>query len=162
MSSFKRRTLLMLPLVALAACGFTPVYAPGGVGDALRGTVQVTEMDTVDGYMLVQQLEERLGRSVDPKYDLNVALSQRIEGQAITASDATTRYSILGRATYTLVERATGSVLASDKVENFVGYSATGSTVETLASERDARHRLMIILADQLTAQLYTSLDLSS
>lgn len=163
MSSYKRRFLIMLPLVAiLAACGFTPVYGPGQTGDALRGTVNVSEPANVNEFMLVQDLEERLGRPSDPKYDLKLQLSLRYEGLAISPSDSTTRFNIIGRVNYTLTDRATKKVISSDKVQNFVGYSAVGTPVETVASQRDALERLMTILADQLTVQLYSTLDLPS
>ena len=159
MSLFNRRTLLFLPL-ALAACGFTPVYAPGGTAHGLRGKVEVAEPDSVDSYLLVQSLEDRLGRAALPVYSLSLVLTTRTQGQAITAANETTRYSMLGHVAYTLHQTDTQDIVASGSVDNFTGYSATGSTVETLASERDARERLMVILADQITTQLYTTLDL--
>ena len=62
MSLFDRRTLLLLPL-ARPACGFEPVYAPGGAGSALNGNVAVSAPNSTDSYLLVQNLEQRLGRS---------------------------------------------------------------------------------------------------
>ncbi len=159
MSLYSRRFLFFLPL-ALAACGFTPVYAPGGTASALRGNVLVAAPQTVDSYALVQNLEERLGRSSNPDYKLDLALSIWAQGQAVTASNATTRYSLIGQVNYTLTNISTGVVASTGLVDNFTGYSATGTTVETLSSERDARARLMVILADQITTQLYSLADL--
>ncbi|WP_164660784.1 LPS assembly lipoprotein LptE [Tropicibacter sp. Alg240-R139] len=163
MSWFNRKFLLMIPL-ALAACGFQPVYGTGGTASALRGKVEVSAPDNVESYWLVQNLEERLGRSASstPDYSLVVGVATVEQGQAITASNEITRYSIIGAADYTLTDSASGQIVASGEVDNFTGYSATGSTVETLASERDARHRLMNILADQITTQLYATADLPS
>lgn len=161
MSWFNRKFLLMIPLV-LSACGFQPVYGTGGTGSALRGKVEVSAPDDVESYWLVQNLEEDLGRNTSSalEYDLAVTVATTQQGQAITASNEITRYSIIGSANYTLTNKASGQIVASGKVDNFTGYSATGSTVETLASERDARHRLMNILADQITTQLYATADL--
>jgi LPS-assembly lipoprotein len=50
--------------------------------------------------------------------------------------------------------------VTSGSVDNFTGYSATGTTVATLAAERDAQERLMTILADQIVTRLLT-LDLA-
>lgn len=158
MSLFNRRTLLMIPL-ALAACGFEPVYAPGGSAHALRDKVVVDAPDDLDHYLVVQNLETSLGRSIDPEYRLSVQIALGSQGQAVTAEGATTRYSLLGVAKYTLRKIDTQDIVASGEVQNFAGYSATGSTVETLATERDARRRLMHILADQITAQLYSTVD---
>lgn len=157
MSSFDRRTFLILPL-ALAACGFTPVYGPGGAGAALRGRVRVQEPESPDSYLLVRTLEDRLGRPAGaPAYELRYILTTKSEGQAVTATNETTRYSLVGRVDYTLTALATGTIAASGQVDNFTGYSATGSTVETLAGERDASERLMTILADQIVTRLYAT-----
>lgn len=156
MSSFNRRSLLFLPL-ALAACGFEPVYGPGGSAAVLRGRVLVDAPDDVDSYRLVRELESRLGRAQAPQYRLSIALVTANEGQGVTATGDITRYSIVGEAEYVLRRISDDEVVASGSVGNFTGYSATGSTVETLATERDARNRLLTILADQITAQLYSS-----
>lgn len=159
MLSFSRRILLLLPL-ALAACGFTPVYAPGGTASALRGRVEVTAPDTTDAYQLVRNLEDRLGQPDLAIYALSFTLKTEEQGQAITASNETTRYSLVGKVDYVLRSLESGDIVASASVDNFTGYSATGSTVETLASERDARARLMVILADQITTRLYATADI--
>jgi len=160
MSLFNRRILFLLPL-ALMACGFTPVYAPGGTASALRGKVEVAEPESVNSYLLVQNLEERLGRPNVPVYSLSLTLLTGEQGQAVTASNETTRYSVVGKVDYVLSDIASKEPVASGSVENFTGYSATGSTVETLSSERDAHERLMVILADQITTQLYTTADIA-
>lgn len=161
MSSFDRRTLILMPL-ALAACGFQPVYAPGGNADQLYGRIEVSAPDSVNTYLLVRNLEERLGRPAAAEYKLNVSLRTSTQGQAITADNAILRYAIQGNVNYALVRSGTGEVVHSGNVSNFTGYSATGSTVETFASEKDANRRLMEILADEVTTRLYTLPDLSA
>ncbi|WP_425044392.1 LPS assembly lipoprotein LptE [Primorskyibacter sp. S87] len=161
MSWSKRKLLLALPLI-LAACGFEPVYAPGGTGAALNGRVEVSAPDTVESYQLVRTLENRLGRSSSPEYKLDVTVRTAAQGQAITISNEIERYSLVGEAEYSLTRISDGDIVASGDVRNFTGYSATGSTVDTLAAERDAQERLMTILADQITTQLFATADLSS
>ncbi len=161
MSLSDRRTFLLLPL-ALAACGFTPVYGPGGNATALQGRVRVRAPEDRDDYLLVQRLEQQLGRASAPAYDLNFDVTTEAEGQAVTASGDITRYSLVGRATYELRAAGSDQVIATGEVDNFTGYSATGSTVEALAAERDAQVRLMKILADQIVTRLYATAELST
>ncbi|QJF49885.1 LPS assembly lipoprotein LptE [Roseobacter ponti] len=156
MSLFNRRALLSLPLV-LAACGFQPVYAPGGSGQALQNKVLVDEPDAVDGYLLTRRLEERLGRSSTPVYRLALVVATGQENLAVDQKGDILRFNLLGAADYTLTETATGRIVTSGSVDNFTGYSATGTTVATLAAERDARQRLMILLGDQIVARLFTA-----
>ncbi|MDU9004110.1 hypothetical protein [Sedimentitalea todarodis] len=161
MSLFDRRSLLLMPL-ALAACGFQPVYGPGGGGKALYGKVRVDAPQGVNTYFLVRRMEEQLGRSADPVYRLSMVLEIGFQGQAITASGAITYYSVIGAINYALQDIASAQIVEEGRVSNFTGYSATGNTVETLAAQRDARERLMVILADQVVRELNATADLPS
>ena len=156
MSLFSRRFLLALPL-ALAACGFTPVYGPGGAGTALRNQVLVQEPTTQQGYLLTRHLKTRLGRATNARFALDMTLETSEEGLAINSEGDTTRYNLVGRAGYALRDTQTGSIVTSGMVQNFTAYSATGSTVATLAAQRDAIERLMVILGDQIVVRLYTA-----
>ncbi len=158
MSLFDRRTLLILPF-ALAACGFTPVYAPGGTGALLRGQVTVQDPNTRESFLLVQELENRLGRG-SGKYGLAFDLTVTEEGLGITRTGDITRFNVVGDVNYALFDFATETVIFSGTTNSFTGYSATGDTVETLAAERDARERLMVILADQITTELFAQVSL--
>lgn len=148
-----KRTILGLVL-GLAACGFTPVYGPDGAGRTLQNQVVFAAPDERNAQLLMQQLEARLGRAQNESYSLEVALDLTQEGLAIDADGNTTRYNMLGVAAYTLTGAADGAVMASGTVRNFTGYSATGTTVATLASERDAEKRLINILADMIAERL--------
>ena len=154
---WSRRTALLTPLAVLGACGFQPVYGPGGTGRALQGQVLVQEPDDRNGFLLVRELEERLGRAGSPAYDLGLTIATEEEGLAIDPAGNTRRFNLLGSVEYALTDVATGAVVTSGKVDNFVGYSATGTTVATLAAEEDAQERLMTILADQIVRRLYAA-----
>lgn len=157
MSLYNRRTLLALPL-ALAACGFTPVYGPDGTGTRLRGQVFVQEPSTQSGYLLVRYLETRLGRSgTAARYALDFNIVTKEDSLAISTSGDTTRYNLTGRVAYALRDTTAGTIVTSGTVENFTAYSATGTTVATLAAQRDAVERLMVILGDQITARLFAA-----
>lgn len=167
MSSFDRRALLLTAAAALtgaglAGCGFQPVYGPGGTGAALHGRIVFEAPPDEPGYLLIRDLEGRLGRASAAEFHLLVEPRITREGQAVTASGEITRISLVGHVQYTLRRVDGGAVVASGDVENFTGYSATGSTVETLAAESDARERLMRILADQLATRLLAMPELAT
>ena len=152
------RILAALALVlAISACGFEPVYGPGGTGTQLQNRVLVDKPIDREGFLLVRQLEERLGRAGDPAYKLGIKLAVAEEARAIDPDGDIRRFHVIGTAEYTLADAVTGAVVRSDTVDNFVGYSATGTTVATLAAKRDATERLMTILADEIVLQLQAS-----
>jgi LPS-assembly lipoprotein len=148
-----RRSALLLPL-ALAACGFTPAYAPGGAATKLLGTIWVQDPTDKNGFDLVERLEERLGRPENIRYDLAYTITTEAVGVGITTENEITRYNLKGVVDYALTDRATGARVTRGRVQTFTAYSATGSTVAGLAAEEDAAYRLMRILADQITARL--------
>ncbi|MEL6566538.1 MAG: LPS assembly lipoprotein LptE [Pseudomonadota bacterium] len=140
--------------MALAACGFAPVYGPEGTGTALQNRVMVDPPVDREGFLLVRQLEDRLGRTGDAAYRLSVNLTVAQENRAIDPDGDIRRFHLIGTATYELRDAETGTVVRADAVDDFVGYSATGTTVATLAARRNAQERLMTILADQIVLQL--------
>lgn len=149
--------MLILAPLAIAACGFQPIYGPGGSGTALQDQVLADAPNDRDSYLLVREIETRLGRGTDPRFGLALAIATTEEGLAIDAEGNTTRFNLLGAVDYALRDLGTGQVVTSGRVENFTGYSATGSTVATLAGEQDAQERLMRILADQIVTRLYAA-----
>lgn len=156
MSLFDRRTVLLMPL-AVAACGFQPVYGTGGNGQKLQGRVLVSEPDNRDAFLVTRRIEQRLGRGSDPVYDLSLVVTSQADGLAVNQQGYITRYNLLGAADYVLTDTRNGQIAASGSVDNFTGYSTTGTTVATLAAERDARQRLMVILADQIVTRLLST-----
>ena len=156
MSLLNRRALLLSPL-ALAACGFEPVYGPGGTGSKLQNRVLVDPPGSQDSYILVRELEERLGRSDNPAYGLSMVINTSEARLAIDREGDTGRFNRIATVDFSLRDLNTGQVVSSGRVDNFVGYSATGTTVETLAGEQDAQVRLMTAIADQIVTRLYTA-----
>ncbi|WP_108485261.1 LPS assembly lipoprotein LptE [Oceaniglobus ichthyenteri] len=158
------RRFLLLALAAVPACGFTPAYGPGGAAHGLRGAITVDAPNDEEGYHLVRRLEERLGAPTTGAYRLSASIAIGQDGLGITPDQDITRYRIRGELTWALRHLASDEIVADGRVRNFTAYSApvfddtrgsiAGNTVSVLTAERDARERLMIILADQLVARL--------
>lgn len=152
--SLSDRRAVVLGLLALPACGFTPAYGPGGGMAALSGRIALPEPRDRATFDLVARLEDRLGRAEAPLFRLETALRVRPLGLAITPEGAVTRYNLLGGVDWRLLEVATGVERASGRAESFTSYSATASTIAGLSAQEDAQARLMRILADQIVTRL--------
>ncbi|MBC2836146.1 LPS assembly lipoprotein LptE [Paragemmobacter straminiformis] len=153
-SSDRRQFLILLAALPVAACGFTPAYAPGAGGDRLRGRVAVQAPDSRNEFAFAGRLSARLGQASTAEYTLTYSLRvERVSGGISPANDIT-RYTLKGEATYTLTENATGTRAAGGTVRNFTSWSATGSTVAGVTAEEAAAERLMTILADDIVARL--------
>ncbi|SIO17490.1 LPS assembly lipoprotein LptE [Vannielia litorea] len=148
------RSALFGGLALLGACGFAPLYGPGGPGETLHGQVEIAEPTTENEFDFVSRLETRLGRTAAGPMRLDYAITTRREGLAITADQETQRYNILGEVRYQVTDTTTNVVLSTGRTHSFTSYSATGTTVATTTAARDAEARLMVILADQAVTHL--------
>lgn len=153
-----RRTFIISAL-ALGACGYEPVYGPGGRASALTGQIEVAAPNTRNGFDLVRQLETRLGQPQSPRYALRYTIEVDQDDLGTAPTQEITRYNLVGRVKYTVTDIATGVIATSGRVDNFTAYSATGTTLSTQTARRDARSRLMLILADQIAARLIATSD---
>ncbi len=149
--SWSRRTLLLLPL---AACGFTPAFGTKGPAEALLGHVHTADPYDKNSFDFVQRMEERLGRPIDPLYDLAFTLGIAADGVGITLNGGITRYNLTGGVDWTLTRRTDSVRMAGGHIDTFTSYSATGSTVAGLTAAADANLRLMRLLADDVVERL--------
>ncbi|NSX53796.1 LPS assembly lipoprotein LptE [Parasulfitobacter algicola] len=153
-----RRAFITGAFAILAGCGFAPVYGPDGRGAKLRGQIEFFEPGDRNAFALVSQLENRLGRTESPVYQLSVSIALSTDGLAVTSDQATTRFNVIGTARYALRD-LDDKLLTDGTVKSFTGYSTTGTTVATQAAERDAYDRLMTALADQIVTRLIAASD---
>lgn len=155
MSSPERATrrAALFGLLAVSACGLSPVYGPGGAGTRLWGKVRPRDPETYQEFIFNDRLAERLGPETADALDLDYQINIGVVPQAITPDEVTTRYSLNGTADFAL-KNAAGQVLASGRVSSFTSYSTTDTTIATLTAEGDARTRLGRMLADQVVTRL--------
>lgn len=155
--SWSRRGVLLGGLggaLALAGCGFSPVYAPGGAGSRLFGQIRTADPSTPDEYTFAGRIAERLGPDQKARFALAYQLRIAVVSQAITRDEVTTRYSLNGTADFVLTDAASGQEITRGQVSSFTSYSTTGTTIATMAAEQDAHDRLARMLADQVATRL--------
>ena len=158
MSSSSRRAFL-LSLTALSACGFSPVYAPGGQAHDLRGRIAIAAPSDEEGFALVERLEERLGQPRGADLVLTAGILLDEEAVGFLPDGSISRYNISGRVVWRLTRATDGTqVLAGDE-RSFTSYAATSTTVATTFAQRDARRRLMVILADRVVQDILARAD---
>ncbi len=161
--SWSRRSVLAA-LAGLPACGFAPVYGPGGAAEGLSGQIAVDAPVDEAGYAFVRHLETRLGRGQGGRYRLSPQISVREDDVGFTPRGVITLTQLVGRLTYSLTDTRTGTQLASGTLTSFTTYpdpvfdqnrtTIAGNAVTVRAAREDAIERLMVILGDQLVAEL--------
>ncbi|MEP2986048.1 MAG: LPS assembly lipoprotein LptE [Sulfitobacter sp.] len=140
---------ILVMMVGLAACGFTPVYGTGSETGRILSDIHVTAPNNREEYLLVRNLEEQLGRNSSAEHVLryNISLSQ--EGLGLTGAN---RAHVLGSVSYQLVSQGNGQVIASGLVDSFTAFYVKDQL--SVAAQSDAIERLMKILADKLITDL--------
>lgn len=156
------RRAILLGALALAGCGFRPVYGEGGSGRALRQAVRAADPVSPEDFHFVAALDEVLGRPDSPRYDLAYAIALREEGAGTVQGLGATRMQVFGTLDFTLTDIATGATVAQGQVSGDSAYSSTGTQLATLTAAEDARLRLMRMLAERLVTRLYAVPGLSA
>ena len=149
------RRVFFLAALALAGCGFEPVNGVSSKSQMLRNTVLVQAPTNRVEFELARNLEVQLGQVTSKFYDLRYKLNVDEDIIIVSAAQEINRFSLVGVLEYSLVDSG-GVVLLSNTAKSFTGYSATGSTVATQRSKRDAYDRLMMILTKQVSNSLLT------
>ncbi|NBB97024.1 MAG: hypothetical protein GVY34_02470 [Alphaproteobacteria bacterium] len=152
------RRAFLLGALALSGCGFTPAYAPGGAGAALRGQVRADDPSDSLGFAFVGALEERVGRPQTARYALSYSISTSERGAASIVGVGETRIALLGSIDYALTDTATGETITSASLRNVTNYSTTANQLATQRAREDAEARLMHILADQVATRLLAAM----
>jgi LPS-assembly lipoprotein len=155
----KRQFLTGGAMVCLSACGYSPAYAPGGVGERLRGKIRVSDPGESNSFAFVERFEARMGVPTQPTHDLAYGIGFGADGVSITADQVTQRFNLTGQLTYSITQRPGNVVVTQGVVESFTSYSTTSNITSTRAAEQDAYRRLVTILADQLVTELLASAD---
>ena len=156
--SLSDRRAVLISLAALAGCGFSPVYGPGG-STAFRRDIQLFTPTTRNEFTLRNRLEDRLGIPEAPRFLLTVTVDTEEDGLAITSEQVTTRFNVIGEARYAVRRLSDDSLVVSGTADSFTSYGTEGSTVATISAQEAANDRLMVALADQIVSQLLAQAD---
>jgi len=133
----RRRFLLALPLLALAACGFEPVYGPGGAGTALQNRVLVDAPCSGSGVWR---------RRPDAKWRLSPeALANRITEQAGVLDQGAAYVRPGGRLVY-----VTCSLFADENSRQIEAFLARAPDFAPLSADRAKGEALTAVPAREV------------
>ena len=159
-----RRLLgIMLLSLALAGCGFEPVYQQRGeqqldVIDALA-LIRVQTPLSRDGDQLKAELEDLFYQSQRPKqsprYALNVTLETQERPFIIDPDGISSRFDLVVTSLYRLTRLSDETTLDSGHVRRYVSYNvAKENDYATYISQKDAKRRAIRALAEEYQQQI--------
>jgi len=129
-------------LLALGGCGFTPLYAPGGVTAGLS-QVEVNAPDGRTAYLLRERLDDALLPQVGarPLYRLDFTLTERRDPRGLNTEDVASRYELTVVVDYSLVEIATGDQLHSGQETVLISYDAVDAPYAGIVAQQNSQER---------------------
>lgn len=151
-----RRAAIALLLLALAGCGFEPMYG-GGSGTVLQADlsgIDVAPIPDRTGQTLQQNLSDQLGGGNGTDYRLEVTLAQTDTGSGFRADEATTRINIMLTASYKLRRLSDDAILLDGQAKAFSAYDVVESEFATLTTRQDTLRGL----AEELSRRISTRL----
>ncbi|HEX8217292.1 MAG TPA: LPS assembly lipoprotein LptE [Allosphingosinicella sp.] len=150
--------LILVPALALSACGLRPLYQGGGRGPVAQSlrTIEIGPIAGRAGWLVRTALVDRLRfpEGAAPRYRLEVELDDRITGFGIRSDDSITRERRTLRARYRLVDATLGTVLVDATAGSDAGIDVVSSEYATVAAEQTALERLSREIADQIVSRL--------
>lgn len=133
-----------------------PIYSGGSQGPAqtMLSAIEVSAIPDKTGFMLRDQLLERIVPGEAPRFRLDVAVDDAIIGYGIRGDNSNIRERRTLRARYRLVDLSNGAVLLDTTAVADAGIDVVSSEYAVVAAEATAAERLSRELAEQIVSRL--------
>lgn len=153
------RLSVIIGLLALTACGFTPMYGSSGHNAPKQlEQVDIALIPNESGVYLRNLLIDNFyqdGYPKSPAYTLSVAnITEAKTDLDITIESDATRKQITLTAIMVLVDSKTGQAVLSRNLRALTSYNVLDSQFTTRVSEQDAREAALADLARQIENQV--------
>jgi LPS-assembly lipoprotein len=145
--------------LALAACGFHPLYGKFGnsSADSTFRSVYIEPIPERVGYELRSKLLDLFNAPNAPagaSYRLKIELKAEEKGLAVQQNAAVTRYTYHLTARFQLVAARSGDVLKKGVVRSLTSYNVVQSPYATVVADKDAQDRAAQDVAERLRTEL--------
>ncbi len=147
------RVLIASLTLLVAACGFQPMYAPGG-GGAI-GPVQIAMIEGKAGHVLKTELDRMLTaeNSAATPASLEITLTEQISRLGLRRDESATRGELRLVATYVLTP-GDGRTAMRGTLSTIVNYEIPSAAFGEITAQDDARERAAENMAQRFRAEL--------
>jgi LPS-assembly lipoprotein len=153
-----RRLSLMTAVtgsLALAGCGFTPLYAVPGVSPGLA-SIEVHAPHGRTAFLLAEDLDRALARdrSASPIYRLDFTVTERRYPRGLTINNVASLYESHVNVSYRLTDLATGRLIKAGAEPIQVVYDVGDQPYAGVVAQQDSQQRA----ADEAAQRIRTDL----
>lgn len=147
------RVLIAALTLLVAACGFQPLYAPGG--GAVIGPVQIAMIEGKAGHVLKTELDRLLGAEANgaPPATLEITLQEQVSRLGLRRDESATRGELRLVANYVLTP-ADGRGALRGSLATVVNYDIPTAAFGEISAQDDARERAAETMAQRFRAEL--------
>jgi LPS-assembly lipoprotein len=157
----RRRFLLTMPVtLALAGCGFQPLYGEFSEGQDVRGELASVNVIVPHG-RLGQTLKTALATDLNPSsldvpadYDLAISLGRTTKALAIQLDATITRYDLILDSVFNLTRRSDGAAVYANRIRRIASYNVSRAPYSTQVAEEDAERRAAVDSSRQIAILL--------
>ena len=161
MSSCKRG-LIILGLLALAGCGFKPVYGVHSAGKSPSAAQQFAAIEIpVLPNRLGQQMRNMLidslhpgGADTDYRYKLDVGVTEAVINLGLQQNSTSTRGQVRITVKYALIDKSNDKVVLKETLRTSTGYNILINQFSSVLSQDDAETPGLQQIADDMTLHL--------
>ncbi len=152
-----RAALALCAALALAGCGFQPMYATNNA--AATSAVSQLALGAVDGADEATRAFRDAAQGFFPAdeasaaYRVELGLDGRRRFVSVQLDNSTTRNNYILRANWRLIDVATGNVLTRGESEATASYSILDAQYAAYVSEQDAVRRAAGVVADDIARE---------
>jgi LPS-assembly lipoprotein len=141
--------------LALASCGFRPMYMESATGGPAIGPVVIDKIDGKGGYVLKSELEKLLDveRGTGPVRHLVITMTESVGGLGFRVDESASRSDLLLDASYRLYDFE-GQEVLKGTIRSVASYDVPTSAYGEITAQDDARERAAETLAEKLRAEL--------
>lgn len=128
--------------LALAACGFQPLYAAPGVNPALSG-IQVVTPDGRTGQYLREALDDQLAfdRAAPARYRMTIEYDEDRYERGLRIDNTANRYEVALLVRYVVNDAASGERVAEGTVRPLISFDSADQPYQGIAANLDASER---------------------
>lgn len=151
------RALAIILSLALAACGFQPLYEAGGSSTAMQQHLASVEVGPIDdrlGQIMRNRLVSRLNASGRADYRLDVVLNQSSETFGVRPDTATTQEQLTIVATMRLTALDGDRPVMEESFRARTAFDLVLSDFATVSQREDSAQRLVLELAERIHRRL--------
>jgi LPS-assembly lipoprotein len=159
-SGIALRAAAAVPLLAVAACGFSPLYGTGANNETVAAnlaTVRVEPLRDRAGQQMHNFLRDRLnpkGQPTAPDYVLQVDLTESVSELGVRRDETATRANLKMQAQFFLRPIGGQTPVLIGKSSSTTSYDILYKPIATTVSVGDARERALREVGDDIRTRL--------